>query len=215
MSKTHSRERSTTKPTATMMASTIRRQSSLDQVTKIEDPLISVYIEPDINGETSQLFRNALRDVVVSHRPAVRDLASYALRPGYHPLVYPKDSVLLVANIQKCSESAVTELAGSLALVVHPEGSQHRAGLPEDIEVGEVKKMIVLSAFRSMGVGRVLIEAAERIAKEKLGLNLLVLETWTELEGARKFYESCGWRVREHYGEYAEEGEVFYEKWIT
>lgn len=149
------------------------------------------------------------------HRPGVQDLASYALRPGYHPLLYPEDSILLVATLQQTSDCAVAELAGSLALVVHPEGSENRAGLPRDVGVGEVKKMVVLSAFRSIGVGRMLVETAERMAREEMGLGLLVLETWTELEGARHFYEKCGWRVRGQFGLYAEEGEVFYEKWLT
>lgn len=57
---------------------------------------------------------------------------------------------------------------------------------------GEVRKLLVHPDFRRHGLGRAMMEAAERTAREDLGLELLILDTATALP-ARLFYLKTGW----------------------
>ncbi|KAI1195348.1 acyl-CoA N-acyltransferase [Nemania serpens] len=57
---------------------------------------------------------------------------------------------------------------------------------------GEVRKLLVHPDFRRHGLGRTMMAAAERTAREELGLELLLLDTATALP-ARLFYLKTGW----------------------
>lgn len=58
---------------------------------------------------------------------------------------------------------------------------------------GEIRKLLVHPSYRRGGVGRRVMEAAEHIARDELGLEMLVLDTATETP-ARDFYLRTGWR---------------------
>lgn len=71
---------------------------------------------------------------------------------------------------------------------------------------GEIRKLLVHPAHRRGGIGRRLMEAAERVAREDLGLEMLVLDTATATP-ARAFYLRTGWRewgICPEYARYAD-----------
>ncbi|GAW11782.1 hypothetical protein ANO14919_011340 [Xylariales sp. No.14919] len=57
---------------------------------------------------------------------------------------------------------------------------------------GEIRKLLVHPDFRRGGLGRALMLEAERVARDELGLELLVLDTATATP-ARLFYLNAGW----------------------
>jgi GNAT superfamily N-acetyltransferase len=57
---------------------------------------------------------------------------------------------------------------------------------------GEVRKLLVHPAHRRGGLGRRMMQAAERLAREDMGLEVLTLDTATRT-GAREFYRRQGW----------------------
>ncbi|KAI0533301.1 acyl-CoA N-acyltransferase [Xylaria digitata] len=57
---------------------------------------------------------------------------------------------------------------------------------------GEIRKLLVRPDFRRNGLGHVMMGEAERVAREDLGIELLVLDTVTALP-ARLFYLKAGW----------------------
>ncbi|KAH6976733.1 acyl-CoA N-acyltransferase [Ilyonectria destructans] len=57
---------------------------------------------------------------------------------------------------------------------------------------GEIRKLLVHPAHRRNGLGKRLMHAAEKVAKEDIGLEMLVLDTATETP-ARDFYARTGW----------------------
>ena len=83
---------------------------------------------------------------------------------------------LLVAEVAVCLVGTVV-----LSFALQPNGP-HRA---------DIGKMLVHSAHRRHGLGRRLLEAAERAAREA-GRTLLLLDTEAGSAGA-SLYESCGW----------------------
>lgn len=75
-------------------------------------------------------------------------------------------------------------LAGTVTLLLDlPPNQPHRA---------EIAKMMTATAFRKRGAARLLLEEAEKIAREK-GRWLIVLDT-AEEEGASGFYEKQGYQ---------------------
>lgn len=64
-------------------------------------------------------------------------------------------------------------------------------GLPED--TCELVKMYLLTAYRGLGLGRLLIEKCLQFAREK-GYKKIYLETMPELKPALKAYEKLGFR---------------------
>lgn len=85
-------------------------------------------------------------------------------------------------------------------------------GLPLGTRAGELKRMYVTQTSRGNGLAQGLLEAAEKYAKEELGLQKLVLETGCRQHAAIKLYERNGWKKIPTYGEYVgasvEEGGV-------
>ena len=65
-----------------------------------------------------------------------------------------------------------------------------------DAETAELKRLYVSSSCRGMGIAQKLYdEIVDRIKKE--GYTKLYLETWVQLESARKFYEKKGFVLTE------------------
>jgi GNAT superfamily N-acetyltransferase len=74
------------------------------------------------------------------------------------------------------------ELVGTVqVLLAFPPNQPHR---------GEIAKMLVRRSARNRGIGRLLMEQAEKAAREE-GKTLLVLDTANGT--AARLYERCGW----------------------
>jgi GNAT superfamily N-acetyltransferase len=126
------------------------------------------------------------------------------------PMDLPEGSIFLYAE---ASPDATP--VGSACVVPLRAGSPSFAGLPRSQElVGEVKRMIVLPEYRRFGVAARLLEELERIAKEKMGLKLLVVETLFALKTAQALYESKGYLKRDVWGRYVQEESCCFEKWL-
>lgn len=72
---------------------------------------------------------------------------------------------------------------------------------PNALHRAEVQKVLVHSQYRRRGFGRVLMEAAENLAR-KLGRDLLVLDTET-FSGGQCLYEAMGYETAGHIPNYA------------
>jgi putative acetyltransferase len=89
---------------------------------------------------------------------------------------------------------------GCGALVIGKEGK------------AEIKRMFVSQTARGHGVGRLLLEEIEIVAREK-DVTRIRLETGTSSHAALSLYRSCGYRVRGPFGAYqADPYTVFMEK---
>jgi GNAT superfamily N-acetyltransferase len=58
---------------------------------------------------------------------------------------------------------------------------------------GEVRKLLVHPGHRRGGLGRRMMEAVEKVAREEMGLEVLTLDTATRTP-AREFYKRLGWK---------------------
>lgn len=58
---------------------------------------------------------------------------------------------------------------------------------------GEIRKLLIDPQYRSKGLGRYMMDDAERIARQDLKLELLVLDTASQTP-AREFYLRTNWR---------------------
>lgn len=65
----------------------------------------------------------------------------------------------------------------------------------------EVKRVFVQEEYRSKGIGRVLMESLEQLAKDK-GYSCLILESGEPLAAAMRLYRSLGYTVIPNYGQY-------------
>lgn len=70
-----------------------------------------------------------------------------------------------------------------------------------DPATAELKRMYVDPSFRGQGIGRAIVDALEREARQLL-VTRIVLETGTRLTPAIKLYESMGYGRIPLYGEY-------------
>ena len=70
-----------------------------------------------------------------------------------------------------------------------------------DAATAEIKRMYVAPSVRGRGIGRALVEALEREARQ-LGVTRIVLETGTRLAPAIKLYEAMGYARIPLFGEY-------------
>lgn len=89
------------------------------------------------------------------------------------------------------------------------------------LKVGELKRLFVLSSYRSSGVAAKLYSAAEAFARDELHMDVLVVETGIRNSGASKLYERNGFVRRRDWGvngdAAVEKGGVslWLEKWIN
>lgn len=67
--------------------------------------------------------------------------------------------------------------------------------------VAEIKRVFVRSDSRCLGVGKLIVEALEKLAYEKR-YKKLILETGAPLVEAMRLYSSLGYNVAENYGQY-------------
>ena len=65
----------------------------------------------------------------------------------------------------------------------------------------EVKRVFVQEEYRSKGIGRMLMESLEQLAKDK-GYSCLILESGEPLAAAMRLYRSLGYTVIPNYGQY-------------
>jgi GNAT superfamily N-acetyltransferase len=70
-----------------------------------------------------------------------------------------------------------------------------------DATTAELKRMYVVPERRGQGIGRVIVEALEREARE-LGVKRLVLETGIRQPEAIALYDQCGFTRIPPFGEY-------------
>lgn len=112
------------------------------------------------------------------------------------------------------AETASAVQIGSVSVKVLDPGTPLSRNLPQDVKIGEIKRMVVLQERQSSGVGKQLLDAIENIAKTELGLQCIVLETLHTLEPAKRFYEKNGYRRRELYGLYHPDDSQCFEKWL-
>ena len=127
------------------------------------------------------------------------------------------DAVRLIAALNAELTSAVPEPGATHfslgeAQVVAGEGAFLVAYL-DDVPVGcgavrrldqataEIKRMYVHPSVRGKGIGRALVDALEREARQ-IGVSRIVLETGTRLAPAIKLYESMGYAPIPLFGEY-------------
>jgi putative acetyltransferase len=77
---------------------------------------------------------------------------------------------------------------------------------------GEVKRMVTAPAARGQGIAAQIVAALEQGLRAR-GVSLALLETGAEQRAAVRLYERCGYRRRDPFGGYPDNGlSVFYEK---
>jgi putative acetyltransferase len=74
-------------------------------------------------------------------------------------------------------------------------------------ETGELKRMYVVPSARGTGIGRALVDALEREARQ-IGIRRLVLETGIRQIAALALYEHTGFSRIPLYGEYAKSADT-------
>lgn len=167
----------------------------------------------DLNGDLCNAVRDKLLHQMLS-LPGVHD-PKHGASDSETPrnMILPADFVFLYAETGP--ESALVPM-GSISLIrIHSMEAHFTGSLAELDSVGEVKRTIVFVEYQRLGIGRLLVESLERVAKEELGLRYLVVETMDVLEGAKGLYERCGFERRSVWGLYGEgEGSVCFGKWI-
>ena len=65
----------------------------------------------------------------------------------------------------------------------------------------EVKRVFVQEEYRCKGIGQMLMESLEQLAKDK-GYSCLILESGEPLAAAMRLYRSLGYKVIPNYGQY-------------
>lgn len=108
------------------------------------------------------------------------DAREYWLRL-FHSVIGPKPTTTLLVATDAGSDEV---LATAQIACIPKETHAHR---------GEVRKLLVHPSRRRSGLGRVMMGAAEKTARDVLGLEMLVLDTASETP-ARNFYLQTGWR---------------------
>ena len=88
-------------------------------------------------------------------------------------------------------------------LIVYEEGTPVGCGALRllDAETGELKRMYIAPALRGKGLGRQLVTALEREARN-LGARRLILETGIRQTAAIALYQASGFEPIPLYGEY-------------
>jgi GNAT superfamily N-acetyltransferase len=84
------------------------------------------------------------------------------------------------------------------------EGGPASSEVPDQMTLGEVKRLYVAPEARRRGVARTLMRELETRAVQR-GLAAMVLETGTAQPEALALYESLGFHLIAYYGHYAED----------
>jgi GNAT superfamily N-acetyltransferase len=95
------------------------------------------------------------------------------------PAVPPQVTLLVVTD----PDDALSVIA-TIQIARHPKATHAYKG--------EIRKLLVHSNYRRHGLGRRLMSEIERIGKEDMGLEMIILDTAIET-AARDFYISLGW----------------------
>ncbi len=130
-------------------------------------------------GELADILVDA-----VAHGASVNFMAGFSAEEGR---AFWRDQIPGIATGKKrlyVGDDGKRLVATVLLTFAHQPNAPHRA---------EIGKMLVLSSARRQGLGRRLLAAAERAAREA-GRTLLMLDTETGSAGDR-LYRSCGWTV--------------------
>lgn len=106
-----------------------------------------------------------------------RDLFTASIASGSHG--DSSTSLLLVATLPQTEQVIATVQVIQMAKETHTFR-------------GEVRKLLVHPAHRRGGLGLLMMQAAERAARDEMGLEVLVLDTASET-AAREFYKRTGW----------------------
>jgi len=99
--------------------------------------------------------------------------------------------------------SAQVETGEGAFVVAYVDGTAVGCGAVRRLDdtTAELKRMYVVPSFRGRGIGRALVDALEREARQ-LGVTKVVLETGTRLANAVRLYERMGYTRIPLYGEY-------------
>jgi putative acetyltransferase len=113
----------------------------------------------------------------------------------------------------------IAESATTLFIARNGEGRALGMGALKvhDSAMGEVKRMYTRNEVRGRGIGYILLQRVEELAKEK-GLKVLMLETGNvpTFEAAFRIYERNGFIVRGPFLDYPDSGwSRFYEKHLS
>jgi len=128
--------------------------------------------------------------------------------PDAASLIAPLNAELLAAfpepgaNHFSLSSAQVSSEAGAF-LVAYSDDAAVGCGAVRllDDSTAELKRMYVSPSVRGRGIGRALVEALEREARQ-LGATKVVLETGTRLAPAIGLYEAMGYSRIPLFGEY-------------
>lgn len=111
-----------------------------------------------------------------------------AVRESLSKLLKREDAAIFVAQ--------TGEMAVGLAEVYLRQDEEH--SLTIAYRYGYLQSLIVSESFRKHGIGKLLVEAAHKWAKER-GASEMQLNTWEFTEGPLHFYERLGYRtLRRH-----------------
>ena len=170
----------------------------------------------DPNGPESKIYVKALNDYLEA-LPAFHDIKGPKMgndEGSPRPHVLPPGSVFLYAEETGLGESRPHSM-GSLCMMPLHAGTSMFRGLPEHIaKASEIKRMIVFPEQRGKGVASKLIAEAERIAKDDMEVDYMVVETLWLLDGAQSLYKAAGYVERDIWGGYLREDSVCFEKWL-
>lgn len=113
------------------------------------------------------------------------DRSNTELVESLHKIMTGQDSALFVAEHD-------SELIGLAEIyLVHPDLPDR---LVQPVTYGLLQSLIVKESYRGQGLGRLLVEQAERWAREK-GATEFRLDVWEFAAGPLRFYERLGYRT--------------------
>lgn len=163
------------------------------------------------NSSLCEWFRDKLNEHVASI-PESATLPGPMPGSNARPMKLADNSLFLYAETGPLDAPVPV---GSICVIQLHRNSSNFTGLPPELDkVGEIKRTIVLESHRRKGIAQSLIETAEQHARDVLGLQYMVIETWNELVGSQATYEKAGYTERSVFGDYHVEGFRFYEKWL-
>ncbi|EOD50510.1 putative acetyltransferase protein [Neofusicoccum parvum UCRNP2] len=170
---------------------------------------------PDDLRTTAALFRDyaAWLDIDLSFQSFEDELASL---PGkYAP---EEGGEILLACLSAAGEEAPPEPVGCVALrdITEAVGAwrasrsagEQAAKLAGGRRIGEFKRLYVLPAGRSLGIGNALVEQIVDVARAQ-GYSEVLLDTLPRMQSAQKLYRRLGFRETEKYYNTELEGTIF------